>query len=661
MQLVPRKSNIMPPPIFMKIDFKYKWFVMRDFDSMLMLFLDNMSSLIGILGVMAFAIPPLMVPFGSTDHEAHKTAMTAIVWTRACPGIAWALAFGNLWYGWMAAKLATFENRQDVTALPYGINTPAGFITCWNVMLPIGTALLAANPSMGADDFAIKTWQIACACNFVGGLFEIAGSVYDVRPHFAKAALYAPVAAVGFVWLALVPLTEVAKEPIIGLAPLALAFTAFFAEAGKGVYPKLSGGGALLIALAGMFFKWVHAGKYTGDNAFMAKQVNDAWDNYSGKNMFSKAFPLGHWEGVDGFIAVVFPVAVASFVETMELVETAGAAGDVYNLREAMIVDGLGTCVGAFWGSPIPTTVYIGHKRHKIIGARSGFSIGNALIYFIILNAGVFPVIFQILDAVSIGIILLIVGLMVCQQAMEEAAPRHYPAFFIGIMMLICDWATLNANSTHVGMHNLGAGSGILAAIILPQILCDLTDNRYERAAFFCLVAIFFSVIGLMHGMNPVDVHGKVTGAGFPWNNVYGEGGIMKVKGQLTISIADSKPGITGKETFPWGEKVSALCTAPPEFRVNQMMADGFPAAGMNEGWRFAVGYATVFGICIIHAIMQRCGCMPPPVMDNGVNLHQSAHVLGTAKITEADSMTEAEKLAKMKKAVVSSESSSEA
>ena len=103
----------------------------------------------------------------------------------------------------------------------------------------------------------------------------------------------------------------------------------------------------------------------------------------------------------------------------MELVETAGAAGDMYNLREAMIVDGLGTCVGAFWGSPIPTTVYIGHKRHKIIGARSGFSIGNALIYFIILNAGIFPVIFQILDAVSIGIILLIVGLMVCQQARQ--------------------------------------------------------------------------------------------------------------------------------------------------------------------------------------------------------------------------------------------------
>ena len=54
--LVPLLSYIMPPPIFMKIDFKYKWFVMRDFDSMLMLFLDNMSSLIGILGVMAFAI-----------------------------------------------------------------------------------------------------------------------------------------------------------------------------------------------------------------------------------------------------------------------------------------------------------------------------------------------------------------------------------------------------------------------------------------------------------------------------------------------------------------------------------------------------------------------------------------------------------------------------
>lgn len=79
----------------------------------------------------------------------------------------------------------------------------------------------------------------------------------------------------------------------------------------------------------------------------------------------------------------------------MENVEAAAAEGDEYNLREAMIVDGVGTCIGAFFGSVIPTTVYIGHKRHKVIGAHAGYSILNALLYFILFNVGLFPVPFQ--------------------------------------------------------------------------------------------------------------------------------------------------------------------------------------------------------------------------------------------------------------------------
>ena len=169
----------MAPPFFCKIGKDYKFFVREDLDSLLMLFFDNMSSLIAILGVMAFTVPALAIPFGSTDHGAHQAAFADIVWKMVCPGIAWSLAFGNLWYAWMAGKLAGHEGRTDVTALPYGINTPAGFVTAWNVMLPIGTSFLAANPNMGADEWATKTWQTGCACNFIGGCFEIAGALYD--------------------------------------------------------------------------------------------------------------------------------------------------------------------------------------------------------------------------------------------------------------------------------------------------------------------------------------------------------------------------------------------------------------------------------------------------------------------------------------------------
>eukprot|EP00965_Chrysotila_dentata_P213776 6187830-Pleurochrysis_carterae.AAC.1 len=55
-------------------------------------------------------------------------------------------------------------------------------------------------------------------------------------------------------------------------------------------------------------------------------------------------------------VSIVLPVAIQSFIETMENVDLAAALGDSYNLREAMLADGLGTIVGALFGATLPTT-----------------------------------------------------------------------------------------------------------------------------------------------------------------------------------------------------------------------------------------------------------------------------------------------------------------
>ena len=128
-----------------------------DFNAFLFLFFDNFSSLLAILAEMIFIpkivlnfVPPF-VPVGSgayvnTTAGEYLTANTNMVFSKVCPGIAFALLFGNLWYAWMAMKLAGKDDRMDVTALPYGINTPAGFLTVFMVMLPI---LFAYNPQKG--------------------------------------------------------------------------------------------------------------------------------------------------------------------------------------------------------------------------------------------------------------------------------------------------------------------------------------------------------------------------------------------------------------------------------------------------------------------------------------------------------------------------------
>ena len=70
----------------------------------------------------------------------------------------------------------------------------------------------------------------------------------------------------------------------------------------------------------------------------------------------------------------------------------------------------------------------------------------------------------------------------------------------------------------------------------------------------------------------------------------------------------------------PWSPHVNLeLDRRPPEFRVDQLTAAGTPSDGMNEGWRFAVGYAIVMVISLLHFGLQKAGCLPPPITDNGV------------------------------------------
>ena len=74
-------------------------------------------------------------------------------------------------------------------------------------------------PTRAADEWVNRTFRAACTCTFAGGLIEMAGASLGniIRNNVPKAALYAPIAAVGFVWLALGPLTVVAREPLIGI------------------------------------------------------------------------------------------------------------------------------------------------------------------------------------------------------------------------------------------------------------------------------------------------------------------------------------------------------------------------------------------------------------------------------------------------------------
>ena len=184
------------------------------------------------------------------------------------------------------------------------------------------------------------------------------------------------------------------REPIVGMVPLFLTFSAFFANGGKGWYSQKIPMAAVIMVF-GTILWWIGLSRHDtekrelNDPTAMGEVLANAADTIAFKNNMSPFVTLGGFSYMkDNAVAIVFPIALASFIETIENVEMASIVGDSYNVKEAMLADGCGTIVGALFGSVIPTTVYIGHKRHKVAGAHYFYSVLNALAYFILLLSG---------------------------------------------------------------------------------------------------------------------------------------------------------------------------------------------------------------------------------------------------------------------------------
>src|SRR4029078_6214404 len=101
----------------------YPLFVKRDLDGFFGLLIDNLVQLL--------LIPALCAPVcGMTGEDSR------FIYRYILPGAAVSILIGNLFYAWQAHRLAARTGRSDVTALPYGINTPSLLVYIFFVMAP---------------------------------------------------------------------------------------------------------------------------------------------------------------------------------------------------------------------------------------------------------------------------------------------------------------------------------------------------------------------------------------------------------------------------------------------------------------------------------------------------------------------------------------------
>ena len=101
-----------------------RWFVRRDLDGFFGLFVDNLVQLLLIVALCGGLC-------GMHGDAAY------LLYARILPGVAVSILIGNFFYAWQAHRVARRERRDDVTALPYGINTPSLLVYVFFVIAPV--------------------------------------------------------------------------------------------------------------------------------------------------------------------------------------------------------------------------------------------------------------------------------------------------------------------------------------------------------------------------------------------------------------------------------------------------------------------------------------------------------------------------------------------
>jgi len=493
-----------------------RWMVRGDIDGFFGLALDNLVQLLVIdaLCRSVLGFPP------------------DLLYGHVLPGAAVSLVVGNLFYAWQAARLAARTGRDDVCALPYGINTVSLFAYVFLVMLP---AKIAAETA-GAADPARVAWQaglVACAGS---GAIELGGAWVAERFRRAtpRAALLSTLAGIALGFISLGFLFRTFAHPVVGLATLGIVLVGYFGRV------RLRGGlpcGLVAVGL-GTLLAWltgIAPGPAPGESAGLYLPVPVLSDLLGD-------LTLSH---LLTYASVIVPMGIFNVVGSLQNIESAEAAGDAFETAPSLAMNGLGTIAGALFGSPFPTTIYIGHPGWKAMGARIGYSVLNAVFATLVCLTGTLGYIAWAVPIDAGMAIVLWIGIVISAQAFQATPRAHAPAVVVGMLPGVAAWGTLMAKN---GLRAAGVGvpggppfspelipaflasdtwiagafaleqGFIFTAMLLAAATVAIIERRFTLAAAWCMVASALSALGLMHAyrFTPGDT-AIVLAPAWPW------------------------------------------------------------------------------------------------------------------------------------------------
>ena len=137
--------------------------------------------------------------------------------------------------------------RHDVTAMPFGIDTPTLFAMVFGVLGPV--KLATGDP--------VRAWKVGMAVTIAIGLVKVALSFTGdwVRRAVPRAALLGSIAGVAILLIAFLPMLKVLRDPLVGLVALVVLLLALLG----GVRMPLGVPGAFAAVLVGAAIFWARA------------------------------------------------------------------------------------------------------------------------------------------------------------------------------------------------------------------------------------------------------------------------------------------------------------------------------------------------------------------------------------------------------------------
>jgi adenine/guanine/hypoxanthine permease len=480
---------------------KVGWFVRGDIDGFFGLFVDNLLQLmlIAVLCTNVCGMPP------------------ELVYGRIMPGAALSILFGNAFYTWQARQLAIQTGRSDVTALPYGINTVSLIAYVFLIIAPI--YFETKNPELA--------WQAGLFACLASALLECVGAFVGdwLRRHTPRAALLSSLAGIAITFIAMGFVFQIFAMPALALIP---ALFVIIVYGGQIKLPLGLPGGFVAVAI-GVALGWIL--RWCGYPFFQPLAEPYHFALYLPQTSFSAMLAfLANGQGWKYF-SVILPMALFNVIGSLQNLESAEAAGDRYDTRSSLLVNGFGSIVAACLGNPFPTTIYIGHPGWKAMGARWGYSLLNGVVITLLCLIGGVTLVLKVVPMEAMIGILLWIGLIITAQAFEAVPKKHMVAVALGLIPALAAWGLLLIETTlrksGASLYEVAPKFGgdlyiygiialsqgfMLTCMILAAMLVFVIERHFLAAALWAGTAALLSFFGLIHAyeLTPTGVQNRI-------------------------------------------------------------------------------------------------------------------------------------------------------